>query len=449
MNLPDSLVTAYKEGYREFSWIVEVSQAIDPLVLFAKSQAYQGQRFYWQTPSHDLVLIGCGQQEMLIPTELTDQELTHLMKAKQDNIYHNQHIPGTGSLLFGGLPFNHAHHAEELWGPLDQGLFYLPALMVSIIDSHAYSTFNFAASSLEELSEAWHQRQEDLLTWFKAPLPSEEKTSLTKKELHVEEWLEVVDQTVAEIKAHSPLKKVVLARQLAINSQRPWQTATILKRLTEQQQATYIYALEKDDYLFIGASPERLLQGTSSEYITACIAGSIARGATLEEDQRLGQELLNDLKNQQEHQIVVDQIAGDFQQMIAEDLLIQPASLLKNRDIQHLHIPLRGKRKDGTTLFGGVKQLHPTPALGGQPKGLAREFIAQHEPLGRGLYGGPIGWVSLQDDCGEFAVGIRSAILTKQTGYLYAGCGIVADSVAESERQETAIKFQPMLRAIG
>lgn len=450
MNLPETLVKAYKAGYRDFSWVAESPRIEAPLNLFAKSNSrYQGQRFYWQTPNQDLILIGCGQLESIIPTKLSDLEWAQLMSNKQKTTYHNQTIPGTGALLFGGLPFNQAHQAEALWGPLDQGLFYLPALMVSILGESVYTTVNFTASSLDDLATQWQQRQEELQAWFEAPLSLEKESSvLTKTDINLEEWLDVVEQTVLAIKTESPLKKVVLARQLALTSQHPWQAMTILRRLTEQQPATYIFALEKDDYLFIGATPERLLQSNGSDYLTACIAGSISRGSTPEEDDRLGQELLTDEKNQQEHQIVVDQIAGDFQKMIADELVIQPAILLKNRDIQHLHVPLRGKRKAGTTLLESVKQLHPTPALGGQPKELAQEFIAQHEPLGRGMYGGPIGWSSLQDDYGEFAVGIRSAILTKKTGYLYAGCGIVADSVAEAERQETAIKFQPMLRAI-
>ncbi|MBP1039710.1 isochorismate synthase [Vagococcus sp. BWB3-3] len=450
MKLPEALATAYETGYREFSWIAELPQAEDPLTLFSKSQhTYKGQRFYWQTPAQELTLIGCGQLAHIIPSQLTDLALTQFMNDKQQTIYTNRNLTGTGPLLFGGLPFNQDHPEKTLWGPLDQGLFYLPALMVSFLEGVPYITLNFKASSLADLTDQWQLRQKELQAWLEAPLPLEEETAeLRTTEINLEKWLTVVEQTVAAIKEKSSLKKVVLARQLAITNKHPWQSATILKRLAEQQQATYLFALEKEQHLFIGASPERLLQGTEADYTTACIAGSIARGNTPAEDDRLGQELLMDEKNQLEHQIVVDQIARDFQQMIAEELVIQPATLLKNRDIQHLHVPLRGKRKAGTSLLESVKQLHPTPALGGQPKELARDFIAQHEPLGRGMYGGPIGWVSLQNDCGEFAVGIRSAILSKQKGCLYAGCGIVADSAAEAERQETAIKFQPMLRAL-
>ncbi len=74
--------------------------------------------------------------------------------------------------------------------------------------------------------------------------------------------------------------------------------------------------------------------------------------------------------------------------------------------------------------------------------------IRKYEPMNRGLYAGPIGWVDAEGN-GEFAVAIRSAALLKDKAYLYAGGGIVADSEPQSEYEETLVKFRPMLRALG
>ncbi len=71
---------------------------------------------------------------------------------------------------------------------------------------------------------------------------------------------------------------------------------------------------------------------------------------------------------------------------------------------------------------------------------MAVEWIRQYEPGSRGLYGAPIGWISGNDDSGEFAVALRSGVFAGQQGVLYAGCGIVADSQAELEREETKNK---------
>lgn len=130
------------------------------------------------------------------------------------------------------------------------------------------------------------------------------------------------------------------------------------------------------------------------------------------------------------------------------NLSVSNKKLLKNRDIQHLHLTISGIRKPKVSLFDVTQALHPSPALGGEPKELAIQWLAKKEPSGRGLYGAPIGWCDVMEDIGEFAVGIRSGVFCENAGRLYAGCGIVGDSDPEEERQETHVKFQPMLRGV-
>ena len=74
--------------------------------------------------------------------------------------------------------------------------------------------------------------------------------------------------------------------------------------------------------------------------------------------------------------------------------------------------------------------------------------IRQVEVLDRGFYGGPLGWLDYQGN-GEFAVAIRSGLIQGDEASIFAGCGVVEDSVAELEYQETNIKFKPMLSALG
>lgn len=109
---------------------------------------------------------------------------------------------------------------------------------------------------------------------------------------------------------------------------------------------------------------------------------------------------------------------------------------------------MKGSRQDGFSFLEVIRQLHPSPALGGVPKQAAVDWIAEKEPIGRGLYGGPIGWCSLTEDVGEFAVGIRSGVVSDTEVQLYAGCGIVPNSTPEAEYLETALKFQPMIRGV-
>lgn len=236
---------------------------------------------------------------------------------------------------------------------------------------------------------------------------------------------------------------------MEVKSDQVFQADIILKNLQKQQTNTYFFVLESDEQTFIGATPERLLKASKKMFSTASIAGSVSRGTTQIEDESLGNYLLNDMKNKQEHKIVVDRIIKELEVMTGTTIQAQTPHLLKNRDIQHLYLPIKGERKKDYRFLTGIQQLHPTPALGGEPKELALMWLKEHEQLDRGLYGAPIGWVAIKEDVGEFAVGIRSAVFSGKRGYLYAGCGIVKDSQAEQERIETKIKFQPMLRGIG
>jgi isochorismate synthase EntC len=132
-------------------------------------------------------------------------------------------------------------------------------------------------------------------------------------------------------------------------------------------------------------------------------------------------------------------------------------TLMKVRNVQHLFTPVRARLRAGRTLIGLVGRLHPSPAVGGVPREPALAWIREHERLDRGWYAGPVGWIDARGE-GEYAVAIRSALLhsaaeaspiTYDHATLFAGCGIVADSNPESEYQESVLKLQPMLTALG
>ena len=90
--------------------------------------------------------------------------------------------------------------------------------------------------------------------------------------------------------------------------------------------------------------------------------------------------------------------------------------------------------------------MHPTPAVGGTPRSAALAAIRELEPYPRGWYAGPIGWI--ERDRAEFAVAIRSAMLSGATASVFAGAGIVPGSVPETEWQETQNKAQAFLKAV-
>jgi isochorismate synthase EntC len=122
-------------------------------------------------------------------------------------------------------------------------------------------------------------------------------------------------------------------------------------------------------------------------------------------------------------------------------------SLLTLPHVHHLHTQLRGQLREGRTMLDIVERLHPTPAVGGSPRGPALDFIRGHEDLDRGWYAGPIGWIGRNG--GELAVALRSALIDGRNATLFAGCGIVADSDPALEYAESSLKLKLMESALA
>ncbi|MED2930573.1 isochorismate synthase, partial [Bacillus swezeyi] len=179
-----------------------------------------------------------------------------------------------------------------------------------------------------------------------------------------------------------------------------------------------------------------------------CLAGSIKRGENEQEDRMLGLELLNDEKNLIEHNIVVNMIFKAFLSNCSHVKKPDKPGLYKTKNVQHLYTPVVGKMNEESSLFHLIEQLHPTPALGGAPQHKAVEVIRNIEPLSRGWYAAPAGWIDMRGN-GEFAVAIRSGLIESKEARLFAGCGIVADSDPALEYEETQMKLKPMLSALG
>lgn len=432
------------------SWVMELTdQKSEEIVeYFYQAQEVSHPRYFWQTPDESFSLVGIGSCLSFVAQSYEEMEYHRNNLAKQVII--NDHHIGTGPVFLGGFPFDEMVNSEEEWQQLGNGYLFLPNIMMTEFKNRRYLTFNMMVTSCEEITTKWQILTEAWEKILRQPVKElNKRCDISFSEANVPEWLQTVEKSIEEIKSVSPIEKIVLARQLFVKSNAKLSVNEMVKNSLIQQTNTYCFALALEDVAFVGATPERLLALRGSDISTACVAGSIPRGMTKEEDNQLGQQLLDDVKNQHEHQIVVNSIERDMKKITDSLSSKATPTLLKNRDIQHLFFPFSGKKRSDISFFEAIKQLHPTPALGGEPKDLTTRWIRENELINRGMYGAPIGWYSIIEEEGEFAVGIRSALVSDEEAILYAGCGIVSDSVPVEELKETRVKFQPMLRAIG
>lgn len=430
---------------------IEVNR-LSALAFFAAGEKqYKGQRFFWQNREKTFTLVGLGHAYRL-ENNANDERFDFIekeWKALTKNIVKEE--SEQQPILFGGFTFDPNNMKEGEWNGFPQSYFSVATYQLVIRDDKAYVNIHLVTDNdncLEEFDLLRKERDQLIHAAQVRELKMYDKPVMTNyREVYKEEYLKTI-ATVTNLIKNKEAEKVVIARTLEMQFDDTLTAPQVLSHVISEQPESYLFGLERDNLLFFGASPERLVKVEEGHAFSSCVAGSIKRGKTVEEDQALGDSLLADSKNLGEHQYVVEMIAQTFEQNCTQYRLPKQPKLLKIRDIQHLYTPVEGVLKQDATILQLVKHLHPTPALGGVPRQEALSIIRQYESMNRGLYAAPLGWMDAEGN-GEFIVAIRSAALKENTAFLYAGGGIVADSEPISEYEETLVKFRPMLRALG
>ena len=261
----------------------------------------------------------------------------------------------------------------------------------------------------------------------------------------VDHYLEAVRLTAKAVRENK-LAKAVIARDIFVSSSQSFDVRAILLRLKASFGSSYRYLFEG----FIGASPELLISVLGNQVKSHPLAGTVPRTGNIETDTKFAQELIASAKNQLEHRIVIDMVRDTLLPWCSFlDWQADP-SIVSVANVQHLGTEISGQLSEPRpSVLDLAYALSPTPALGGAPREIALDHIAQVEGMNRGRYGGAVGFFNAKGD-GEFAVSIRCAEFdaSQTTARLFAGGGIVADSEPQNELAETQAKFQAMLAAL-
>jgi menaquinone-specific isochorismate synthase len=298
------------------------------------------------------------------------------------------------------------------------------ALAARVLAAHAkFSAFPYtAASELPASSSAFSVTEAGGAGWFEA----------------------AVTEALARIR-EGVYRKIVLARAFDLLRETPFQPLETLHRLRSHFPACYGFSLANGrGQSFIGATPERLVRVSGRALQTEALAGSAPRGRTAPEDARLSRALLGHDKDLREHRVVVESIVRRLRGLGLEPAVGESPRLLSLSNVQHLWSPVSATLPPEMHLLEVVAALHPTPAVGGQPREAARADIARLEKFDRGMYAGAVGWFDHAGD-GEFVVAIRSALMDGARARLYAGAGIVEGSDPAEEKAETDLKLKALL----
>jgi len=255
-------------------------------------------------------------------------------------------------------------------------------------------------------------------------------------------WSSSVEAALARI-ASGALSKVVLAREVVVDGDRPLQVATVVDRLRHEQPSCFTYAAGS----YVGASPELLARRRGRDVVSRPMAGSVAQGGSPGDDRRLVAAMAASAKEQAEHRLVVDDVRHKLRPLADPPTLAGP-DVVRLSTVAHLVTTVNCRLRDpAMTSLDVAALLHPTPAVAGVPQAAALALIAELEGFDRGLYAGPVGWVDSRGD-GDWAVALRSATLDGTRARLVAGAGIVAGSNADAEWDETEAKLGAMRSAL-
>lgn len=267
--------------------------------------------------------------------------------------------------------------------------------------------------------------QPKLLTGKRTPLPE----VISRDDLpDWEGWKERVDAFLK-----SGLKKVVLARQTTFTFTSPPSVAELLANLPNLGVK---FAIESGGSYFFGSTPEHLFTRRGREIETEALAGTSTDP----------KELFASEKDQREFFFVCKFIQEALWEL-CEEYTESKLRVKKAGIVYHLHRKFVGTLKRGVDDAQIIERLHPTPAMGGVPRQAALQWIAAHEPLDRGWYSAPIGWSSCEH--AEFAIAIRSGLLTGAKLHLFAGVGLVQGSDPQKEWEELECKIAAWTTQLG
>jgi isochorismate synthase len=354
---------------------------------------------------------------------------------------------GSGPVFVGGFAFADHGGASPEWSPLAPASLVLPEVSLSRHRGEARMTVSVVAEGDADPDALLERvdRRLDRLAPAAMPLldPDPVERARVVSAAPPSHYEHAVERAVERIRSGS-LEKVVLAREVRVHAGRDHDPGAVLGALREVFPACFCWCVGTPELAFAGASPELLVRRDGARAQSVALAGTTRRSADPAVDDHLGEQLVANPKEREEQAIVAHRIERTLEPVSVWVTVAERPVLVKVHNVQHLATPIRAQLSYPVPAVELAGLLMPTPAVGGEPRAIALPLIPALEGLDRGWYAGAVGWTDLAED-GEFCVALRCALLRGPLAHLYAGCGIVRDSVPAEELAESEVKLQALL----
>ena len=405
---------------------------LDPLDWLRVQSA--AEKTYWAGRDHEFIMAGIGAAATVAgdaPIEYPQlfARLQALLDASNSEIR-----------FYGGLRFDSKRPVDRAWGSFQQYRFVVPRFEILQKPNGTWLAFNFVPGTERDALVSRLSHEMDRLLFDRQPAPTD-LPPWRKRRDHPDwaGWEKNVKRAL-DMFEKGELEKIVLARKSEILFEEELEAVSLLKALTEISPQSFHFCFQIQPGLaFLGITPERLYRRDNGDVYSEAVAGTRARGANPILDQSLGDELLQSEKDLREHRSVSEMVKSSLEPFCDDITVLVRERLLKLPHVQHLQTLFRGHLNNGVSDGELLSRLHPTSAVGGYPRRQSVKRIAEMEPFDRGWYAGPVGWVSRY--ASEFAVAIRSALVSGDRLSLFAGSGIVRGSDPQKEWEENENKI--------
>ncbi len=260
------------------------------------------------------------------------------------------------------------------------------------------------------------------------------------------EFIKIVNKAKEYIYAGDIIQVVISRRFSKLTQAEPFDIYRALRLINP---SPYMFYLNFDNLVLIGSSPEILVRKENDFVETRPIAGTRPRGKTEEEENLLEKELISSQKENAEHIMLVDLARNDIGKIAEYSTVNLPQFRIieKFSHVMHIVSSVKGKLKKGLDCIDVLKACFPAGTVSGAPKVRAMEIIYELEKETRGPYAGAVGYFSLTGNM-DMAITIRTIIYKDKKVYIQTGAGIVADSLANKEFEETLNKAKALLLAV-
>ncbi len=315
-----------------------------------------------------------------------------------------------------------------------------------VVNAHVgedpHSAYDAAVAELEEMGELL-ARPHQLAP---ATLSSVDKVSVPAGNFTQDQFETVVEECKEYVRAGDIIQVVPSQRFSQPFSRGP---LDLYRALRTVNPSPYMFILDTVDYAIVGASPEVHVRLSGDRVEIRPIAGTRKRGATPAEDHALEQDLLADEKECAEHLMLVDLARNDIGRVCQFGSVHVPEQMVIERysHVMHIVSQVEGTIAHDKNAYDLMRATFPAGTVSGAPKIRAMQIIAEKEPVQRGFYAGALGYFGYDGNL-DSCIMLRTSLLKDGQIHIQAGAGIVADSVPESEFQETINKASALFKAV-